>query len=333
MTTHPPPSSDPRSWSDRPTLIDDVEVPTFTRASPGAKNRALLTVLTGPLRGAVYPITKAISSLGRSEEADICIGDPNLSRVHARIVKEGGAYMLIDSGSTNGTFVNDVRVSGAVRVDTGSRVRFGKRTVVSISLHDELEEIAALSIREAALRDRLTGVYNRGVFEDRLKSEFAFAKRHDTTLSLILADVDHFKAFNDTHGHQVGDLVLAAVGKQIVHTVRTEDIVARYGGEEFVIIARATPADRSIILGERLRSAIEELLIPLDDPERTCDGDGDECLRVTASFGIATWEPGSGWSAEQLVEYADRSLYAAKHGGRNQAIHARDLGRSDHEAR
>lgn len=325
MTTHPPPSSDPRNWSDRPTLIDDVEVPTFTRATQGTKNRALLTVLTGPLRGAVYPITKGISSLGRSEDADICIGDPNLSRVHARIVKEGGAYMLIDAGSTNGTFINDVRLVGAARIEPGSRVRLGKRTVVSISLHDELEELAALTLREAALRDRLTGVYNRGVFEDRLKSEFAFAKRHDTTLSLVIADVDHFKAFNDTYGHQVGDLVLAAVGKQIVRTVRTEDIVARYGGEEFVIIARATPADRSAILGERLRLAIEELQVPLEDPERTFDNAEGEYLRVTASFGIATWVPGSGWSAEQLVEHADRALYAAKHGGRNQAVHARDL--------
>jgi diguanylate cyclase (GGDEF)-like protein len=255
-------------------------------------------------------------TIGRSSESVITIADHGLSRIHARLRSVPGGFMLTDGGSTNGSFIDDQRISAPTLITPGSRFRLGTRTVVSLTLHDELEETAALSVHEAALRDRLTGIYNRGVFDDRLRSELAFTKRHHSPLSIILFDIDFFKTFNDQHGHQVGDAVLIAVAEQVQTTVRTEDTLARYGGEEFVVIARDTSKDKALILAERIRVAVESCLV---------EGSGNS-LSVTVSLGIATasadlpqYEPAA------LIALADRALYQAKRSGRNCIRHAEDL--------
>jgi diguanylate cyclase (GGDEF)-like protein len=301
---------------DRATLVEILDRPSLAEPKSHVRDRVLLTLLTGPERGAVFKMESDNITLGRSGEADITIVDLGLSRVHARLVRRGSSFYLADQGSTNGTFVHEQRLEGPVEVGPGTRFRLGLRTVVALSLHDELEESAALSVHEAALRDRLTGVYNRGVFDDRLLSEMAFARRHKTSLSVLLFDVDHFKGFNDTHGHLVGDAVLVAVGKSLQDTVRTEDVVARYGGEEFVVIARSTDSERAKILGERIRRAVEKTVVPA----------GGKNLSVTASIGVSTLvESGDYASPKALVEAADRALYAAKRSGRNRVLHVDGL--------
>src|SRR5688572_14804722 len=276
------------------------------------RTRPLLTVLTGPEKGAVFSFTTIEATIGRSEDAEISIPDMGLSRIHARISRKAGGYYLEDAGSTNGTFLDEVRIDGVVRLNIGARFRLGQRTVLSLTLHDELEVDAALSMRQAAMRDRLTGVYNRGVFDDRLAAEVAFSARHGAPLSLLLFDVDHFKRFNDQHGHQAGDAVLIAVSEQVQKTVRTEDILARYGGEEFAVIARDTPPDRALILGERIRRAIERAQVEYEGAT----------LQVTASIGAATLSKATPYDLEQLVAAADRALYDAKGAGRNRVRHA-----------
>ncbi len=300
--------------SERPTLVDDVDFAPGTKPKVAGRRQPLLTVLTGPEKGAVYT-TKALSAtIGRSEEADISIPDLGLSRIHARLTQKNGAFFIEDAGSTNGTFVEEQRISAPTQIGSDVRFRLGRRTIVSLTLHDQLEVEAALAMREAALRDRLTGVYNRGVFDDRLAAEFAFAARHGEPLSVLLFDIDHFKSFNDRHGHQTGDAVLVTVGRQVVKTVRTEDVVARYGGEEFAVIARSTATERAVILAERIRRAIESARVVSETG----------ALSVTASIGIATREPNSSFDAEALVAEADRALYAAKRAGRNRVVHAID---------
>lgn len=299
--------------SERPTIIEEVDVLALSRATKVVpRTRPLLTVLTGPEKGAVFSFTTVEATIGRSEDAEISIPDMGLSRIHARISRKPGGYFLEDAGSTNGTFVNETRIEGAVRLSPGERFRLGQRTVLSMTLHDELEVDAALSMRQAAMRDRLTGVYNRGVFDDRLAAEIAFSQRHGAPLSLLIFDVDHFKRFNDQHGHQAGDSVLIAVSEQVQKTVRIEDVLARYGGEEFAVIARDTAPDRAMILGERVRRAIERTQV---------DHEGAR-LTVTASIGVATFSKESVYDFEALVAAADRSLYEAKAAGRNCVRHA-----------
>lgn len=308
--------SDPEFLSERPTMVDPLERISDVRVTTGPKNRALLTVLTGPEKGTVHKIPDDVRTvtIGRSDEAAVCIADQSLSRVHATLERSGYEFLLSDAGSTNGTFFDEYPVRAPVRVGAGARIRLGARTLISLSFHDALEEAAALSVHEAALRDRLTGVYNRGVFDDRLAAEVAFAQRHETELSLLLFDIDHFKSFNDQHGHQAGDEVLISVGKKVRDTVRTEDIVARYGGEEFAVIARGTPTDKALVLGERIRSAIEQNNVPVDGA----------LLRVTASIGISTFAQGADAPRDEaaLIAAADRALYLAKDRGRNQVAHA-----------
>lgn len=314
MQEDPPPSStfDPFP-SERPTLIEETEPAADTRSPAGRRTQPLLTVLTGPEKGAVFTSEADSVTIGRSDDADISIPDLGLSRIHARLFRGHAGFFIEDAGSTNGTFVDELRVKTPVLLAPGARFRLGQRTVVSLSLHDQLEVDAALSIRRAALRDRLTGLYNRGVFDDRLAAEFAFSERHGEPLSVLLFDIDHFKVFNDTYGHQTGDAVLVSVAEQVLRTVRTEDVVARYGGEEFAVIARSTPASQAIVLAERIRKAISRASIERDG----------EALVVTASIGVCTLHPdGLQMDVESLVAEADRALYAAKAAGRNCVVHA-----------
>ena len=156
-----------------------------------------------------------------------------------------------------------------------------------------------------ARTDALTMLANRRAFDDELVRRFAEFSRHGRTFSLIMADVDKFKKFNDTHGHQAGDEVLRSVAKLLRRKMREMDLVARYGGEEFAVILPGTNLDDACKAAVRAREAIEKALFRYDGKE----------LRVTASFGVAE-APGSRDGAA-LVTRADKALYAAKEGGRN----------------
>ncbi|MCY1080444.1 GGDEF domain-containing response regulator [Archangium lansingense] len=162
------------------------------------------------------------------------------------------------------------------------------------------------SLERLSVTDGLTGVHNHRYFQERLREEFRRAQRYDDTLSLILIDLDHFKAFNDTHGHQVGDIVLRDVAASLQRSVRETDLLARYGGEEFAILLPRTPLAGALTVAERVW---RELGVLLTGPERT--------LRVTASLGVSTFPHHAVNSAEQLVHSADQALYRAKDEGRN----------------
>src|SRR6185295_5389692 len=131
---------------------------------------------------------------------------------------------------------------------------------------------------ESSTRDGLTRVYNRKYFSERLTAEVAYSRRHRVKLSVLLLDLDDFKATNDTYGHLAGDMVLRLVSAQMQRLIRVEDLLARYGGEEFVILARTTGKTEAHRLGDRIREAISELEIPVT---------ADRSIRVTISAGVA----------------------------------------------
>lgn len=173
------------------------------------------------------------------------------------------------------------------------------------------------AFRELELRSQLDGltyVFNRGYFDARLRQEFSQAQRHAAPYAIILADVDHFKAYNDLYGHPAGDSCLQTIARTLKLLVRqTDGIVARYGGEEFVFILPNTTPSVAHAFAERVRLAVEALAM------RNPGGGGN----VTLSLGVATWEVGDR-SAKALLDRADRALYAAKQGGRNQVVYAHE---------
>ncbi|MEM7001829.1 MAG: GGDEF domain-containing protein [Pseudomonadota bacterium] len=155
--------------------------------------------------------------------------------------------------------------------------------------------------------DPLTGVGNRRSFDEALTQLTREAKSNNTPLCLIMADIDFFKVFNDTHGHPLGDKVLRSVAIEIEQCVKGRDRLARYGGEEFAILLPATPLPGAILLAESIRAIIEVL--------RVRDFDGNEVEPVTLSLGVSQLRPEE--DSLQFLNRADDCLYLSKQNGRN----------------
>ena len=171
-------------------------------------------------------------------------------------------------------------------------------------------------VRREATLDPLTKIFNRKYFDDGLLRAFAEAKNGGAPLSLVLIDIDHFKHFNDTWGHQTGDQVLRLVAMTLKSNIKGKDIAARYGGEEFAAVLPETDLEGALILADNIRKAVQakELL------KRSTN---EKLGRITASFGVATYRPSD--TPSSLIERADRCLYAAKHAGRNKVVAETDL--------
>lgn len=173
------------------------------------------------------------------------------------------------------------------------------------------EQVVASSERYAhlALTDSLTGIANRRSFDERLQVEWQRAKREGAPVSILMMDLDYFKNFNDTYGHQAGDACLRDIAIALQKPVgRSSDLLARYGGEEFVALLPATDRDGAIALAETLRTAIQEAQIAHG---------GSSLGRVSVSIGVATRVPAGESSPQDLLQAADEALYRAKLGGRN----------------
>ncbi|MBN2232222.1 MAG: GGDEF domain-containing protein [Deltaproteobacteria bacterium] len=184
--------------------------------------------------------------------------------------------------------------------------------VTSLSLQTAQDFKRLATLEKENITDPLTGIYNRRYLDQRLQEEVAKSQRYSMPLAILLLDLDHFKKVNDQHGHQTGDQILTGIGDLILRTVREVDVVARYGGEEFVIIAPNTQCYAAIHLAERLRQRIEETAFTT--------GQAGRSIRMTTSIGVACFNVHQRTTVEELVRDADKALYAAKNGGRNQVV-------------
>ena len=188
---------------------------------------------------------------------------------------------------------------------------------LELQLEASRDDIASLQrdlddVRRESLLDPLTKIANRKSFDDGLAAAMAGASTTGNPLCLLLLDIDYFKNFNDTYGHQTGDQVLRLVAMTLKSNIKGKDLAARYGGEEFVAVLPSTDLEGAMIVAENVRKAIasKELM------KRSTN---EKLGRITASFGVAVYHHPSD-TASSLIERADRCLYAAKHAGRNRVV-------------
>lgn len=184
-------------------------------------------------------------------------------------------------------------------------------------LHDELQEKvielekAKEELRQLAITDGLTGLFNYRYFKEQLQQELNRARRHDLHVSLVMIDIDHFKHYNDTHGHPAGDLILKEIARLLKSNIRNIDLAARYGGEEFSLVLIETNKASAKIVAEKIRRLIEEH--PFECEETQPNG------KITISTGVATF-PEDTRDFKEFIDVADERLYLAKQAGRNRII-------------
>lgn len=202
--------------------------------------------------------------------------------------------------------VNDYVVRPVDRNEFVARLRTQVRRK---HYHDGLRSNVAESI-ELAVTDGLTGLHNRRYLDTHLQTLVERARSRGRELSLLITDIDKFKAINDTHGHDAGDDVLREFARRLRQNVRGMDLACRYGGEEFVIVMPDTSAQLAVEVAERVRESVEEMAFKAGDKE----------LKVTTSVGVATLNRSSDDDMKALLKHADNALYRAKENGRNKVV-------------
>jgi len=178
--------------------------------------------------------------------------------------------------------------------------------VTEVAINKRRLQTANQELKRLSSTDRLTGLSNRGHWEEQLRQEYARHQRYQSMAALVMFDIDHFKRVNDGHGHPAGDKVIQAVAKLVLEQVRTTDIAGRYGGEEFAVLLPGTDAAGAKVFAERLRLSVEAMQVSHDGTP----------IPVTISLGVADLGRPSN-DHQQLIEWADHALYASKKGGRN----------------
>ncbi len=296
----------PLDWDDETKISAKEEL---NRPTPKDRDRAYLIVLAGASVGEMYKITAESTVIGRGQQADIQVIDEGISRRHAEIKHEGDSIFIRDLGSTNGTYCNGDRINEH-QLSDGDKIQVGSTTILKFTFHDSLDESFQRQMYESALRDGLTKIFNKKYFLDRLESEFAYAVRHRTPLSLVMFDIDHFKRINDTHGHLAGDYALSTLAKVVSDTIRQEDVFARYGGEEFAVICRGIDLGGASAFGERIRRCVDGQAFVYNGVD----------IKVTVSVGVAAVADVGMKEPSELIGAADDALYQAKRQGRNRVV-------------
>ncbi|MGA3107652.1 MAG: sensor domain-containing diguanylate cyclase [Terriglobales bacterium] len=226
---------------------------------------------------------------------------------------------LIANGAAIGilSIQNDDTLTPHPELDSDSGASARRRQLASAVAEHVAVSIANLGLRESlrleAVRDALTGLYNRRYMQEFLDRELHSARRKHRPLAVLMLDLDHFKQYNDKFGHSAGDKVLSAVGQTLLRSVRAEDVACRYGGEEFALILPECSLRQATVRAEEIRQRLQDF-----HPER----DGRPTTPLTASIGVAAFDETTD-RVDLLLKFADDALYQAKHAGRNRVVVAR----------
>jgi diguanylate cyclase (GGDEF)-like protein len=269
---------------------------------PRGPDRPCLVVIAGAELGTRVELLGGEVTIGRADQTGLCINSDLVSRHHATVLSEGEGHIVRDEGSTNGTFVNDQRLSAPHALSDGDQIRIG-RTVIKYT-RSPLEVGYLERVMELATHDALTGAFNKRRFDEAFPAEVSRSVQTKTPLSLILFDIDFFKRINDGHGHPAGDAILRDVTRVATTAIADQGLLARVGGEEFAVLV-AAPLDEARVTGERVRAAVARHVFTFDNRP----------IAVTVSVGVAELAPGE--THLQLYERGDALLYASKHAGRN----------------
>jgi diguanylate cyclase (GGDEF)-like protein len=253
--------------------------------------------------GKRFTITDGAVQIGRGMENQVVLHSDSVSRQHARVEVRGGNYFLVDMHSTNGTYVNDEPVQDAP-LRRGDQIKVGD-TILKFLSGADLESQYHETIYKMTIMDGLTGIHNKRYFVEQLDRELSRAARHGRPLTLVIADIDHFKNVNDEFGHLAGDHVLKEVAQLAKGRLRPDDVIARYGGEELAVILPETDLAGGVRIADELRKMVATQTFTFED----------EDIDVTISCGVAELEPE--WRSYDFVRAADERLYEAKRAGRN----------------
>jgi diguanylate cyclase (GGDEF)-like protein len=263
---------------------------------------------TGPGMGSRHTLADKPLVIGRGGDTDLRINDHSVSRRHARIQPGADGYYAVDLNSTNGTFVNDVPAS-MQRLKDGDYLRVGNciyRFLAGGNVEAEYhEEIYRLTIIDA-----LTDIHNKRYLLEFLDRELSRSGRYARPLSLVMFDIDRFRAVNEDLGHLGGDFTLRELAARIKGNVRKEELLARYGGEEFAVVLPETTREGAVNLSERLRTVVASQPFTYED----------RSYHVTISLGVATTTGDETMTPSALLRLADEKLYQAKHEGRNRVV-------------
>lgn len=273
---------------------------------------AMLVIIRGTPQGKRFNLKEPKLIIGRDKLADIQITDPNISRKHALVHRQGDSYYIADYGSRNGTYLNDQKIDHDMELKKEDMIKIGT-TVMKFIPQGHLEALYHGNLTNAAYIDNLTQVYNRNYISEVLEAEFKRARALHSDFSLIMFDIDHFKKINDTHGHDAGDYVLRELATTIKRQgLRERDLLGRYGGEEFLLLLTNSAIDKATEVAERIREAIASHKFIYEGKE----------IDVTISLGVAkvTQEL---HSEKDLIKIADIALYESKNKGRNRVTLAK----------
>lgn len=272
------------------------------------KQRQMLITIRGGQLGSKIDLDSSRTEfiIGRSNESDLVLTDDTVSWLHCKLRREDMGWVLEDTKSTNGTYVDTKKVSPAGHIlHNGDCFKVGSFIFKYLST-SEVEASYYEEIYRLAVCDGLTQLPNRRVFEESMEKEFARAQRHKRPLALVIFDLDKFKNINDTYGHLCGDMALRAVSDTFRARVRKEDLFARYAGDEFVWLLTEANIQQAMILANwmvescrLIRLSFRQQLIPL-----------------SISVGVAEYHP-TMQKQSDLLAAADAALYRAKGAGRN----------------
>ena len=308
-----PKNNNKNDWEDSP-LDKTSVVPSDTfkvRLAQAGEAPPCLVLLVGPANmiGRQWPLQNQNMILGRTETANIHVEDKSISKSHAKIMISGGEVTIMDLESTNRTVVNGKLIPSLqpISLENNDQIKTGN-VIFKYLEKGNIETVSTAETFGRGMVDPLTGINNKGSFDNHALESYRKADLIGTNLSIITFDIDYFKKVNDNFGHSAGDYVLKDLSALVKETqIRGNDFFARTGGEEFCLLLLGSKPNEARDVAERIRIKIEKHDFVFQDVK----------IPITVSLGVSSkQETDRAWT--EIFERADKALYSSKANGRNQ---------------